>query len=177
MFSIRATRYWWIRDDGRDDPDDRCLHGHVVVRIGKTVLEDDCTVSSTGLFLLRTLTEDHVPLDGYSEDGNQMLPCCGFFMVADDDLQSVTLDGCPNGTDWNVRHAGDGVLLETDGEEAEQVSLADYRREVYRFCDGVEAYYRACQSKRFQDGDGMDDFNRRGYTAFWNEWRRRRYAE
>ena len=31
MFQIEATRFWWVLDDGKDDPTDQCLHGHVRV--------------------------------------------------------------------------------------------------------------------------------------------------
>ena len=29
-FRMEATRFYWLKDDGRDDPDDLCLHGHVI---------------------------------------------------------------------------------------------------------------------------------------------------
>ena len=45
MFSIDVTKYWLVKNDGKDDPMDLCLHGHAVVKIGERVLEDDCTVS------------------------------------------------------------------------------------------------------------------------------------
>ena len=51
MFQIEITRFWWVLDDGKDDPADQCLHGHVRVLIGNETLEDDCTVSSTGLLM------------------------------------------------------------------------------------------------------------------------------
>ena len=111
MFQIEATRFWWVLDDGKDVHTDQCLHGHVRVQIGDETLEDDCTVSSTGLLLLRTLTEDHIELNVM---GNQMLPNHGFnVFAADDTLQAVLLDGDPYGTDWAVRHDGDMIELET----------------------------------------------------------------
>ena len=42
-FQIDATKFYWINEEA-DDPEDLCLHGHVVVSIGDRKLEDDCTV-------------------------------------------------------------------------------------------------------------------------------------
>ena len=173
MFSIDATRYWWIWDDGKDDPTDHCLHGHVVVRIGDEIIEENCTVSSTGLLLLRTLTEDHF-MSG--EVGNQMLPNHGFNVyAADASLTSVLLDGDPYGTDWQVTHEGDQVILYTPKGTTDRVSLSDYREQVCRFCDEVEAYYQSCQPKRFDENDPYEaTVLKPGFTALWNEWHRRR---
>ena len=59
----------------KDDADDLCLHGHAVAYIGNRKLEYECTVSATALYLLKSLTEDHI----MCED-NQILPCCGFLI-------------------------------------------------------------------------------------------------
>lgn len=74
FFSINATNFEWI-DGSNDNPEDLCLHGHAIAYIGKQKLEYDATISATALYLLKTLTEDHI----ISTD-NQMLPCCGFFI-------------------------------------------------------------------------------------------------
>ena len=55
IFKIDVNGFRWINGP-EDDPQDLCLHGHVTVRIGDTVLEDDGTVSATALYLLKTLT-------------------------------------------------------------------------------------------------------------------------
>ena len=56
-----------------------------------------------------------------------------------------------------------------DGTQ-EVVPLEDYCKEVFRFADKVEAFYRACTPKKIPE----DEFDRNGYLAFWNEWHRRR---
>ena len=93
MFQIDVTELEWIKGP-EDDPEDLCLHGKVTARIGDEVLEDHGTVSASALYLLRSLTEDH-------ETGqeNQMIPCCGHFLVANEDLTEVWISGCPYGTD------------------------------------------------------------------------------
>ena len=57
VFRIKADNFEWI-GGAADDPQDLCLHGHVTVQFGDTVLEDTGTVSATALYLLKTLTND-----------------------------------------------------------------------------------------------------------------------
>ena len=76
-FSISAGSYHWINGEA-DEPGDYCLHGLAAV-IGDERFEYDCTVSAAALYLLKTLSEDHI----MGED-NQLLPCCGFFLCPDE---------------------------------------------------------------------------------------------
>ena len=84
VFKIKADKFEWI-GGAADDPQDRCLHGHVTVQFGDTVLEDLGTVSATALYLLKTLSEDKImaPYD------IQMIPCCGHFLIANNELTEV----------------------------------------------------------------------------------------
>ena len=163
-FTIDATDFQWINGP-EDDPADYCLHGNAVAHIGNHELEYQATVSATALYLLKTLTENHIMYED-----NQLLPCCGFFYLPNEALDNVTILGCPNGIDWTVRHDGDCVVLELEDGAKERVPLEEYRKEVFRFADKVEAYYQSCKPKEISD----DIFTRNGYAAFWNEWHRRR---
>lgn len=164
-FEIEIKKLWWIGDK-EDNPEDLCLHGHVIVKIGNEILEyDHATVSATGLYLLKSITEDHII---YKE--NQMLPCCGFFMIPNDDLTSVDICGCPNGIDWSVIHEGKHVRIVTESGNETLVDLAEYSMTVYKFADYIEEYYNNCAPKIFP----KDEFDRNGYIAFWNEWHRRK---
>lgn len=165
IFKIHADDFSWITGK-EDDPSDHCLHGHVTVQIGQTVLEDDGTVSATALYLLKSLTEDKIMNDSCI----QMIPCCGFFMLANPSLTEVTIIGCDSGTDWSVIHEDGRVKLVLESGETEYVGFADYQAEVFRFADSIENFYRSCKPKEIPD----DSFERDGYTAFWNEWHRRR---
>ena len=162
---IDASNLHWM-DDPVNDPDDLCLHGDAVAYIGDRKLEyEECTVSATALYLLKTLTEDHI-----IDQDNQMLPCCGHTLIANDDLSEVVISGCPNGIDWSVIHAGDSVrLIFEDGYEV-SVPIAQYRDEVFRFADLIERYYRASTPKIIP----KNTFDRDGYLTFWKEWYRRR---
>lgn len=165
-FSIDAKDFEWI-DGSRDDPEDLCLHGHATAIIGNQKLEYWVTVSATALYLLKSLTENHL----INEDIIQMMPCCGHFMIPNKDLSEVVISGCGHGIDWSVIHEDDDtvkIILE-DGTE-EKIAMADYKAEVFRFADKIEAYYQSCSPKIIPE----DQFERDGYTAFWNEWHRRR---
>lgn len=164
QFHIDVTELYWI-DGSLDAPEDLCLHGHAVAYIGSEKLEYDCTISATALYLLKTLTENHV----INED-NQMLPCCGHFYIPDEKLENVTISGCDNGIDWTVEHIGDDVVITLEDGTAVTVPLEEYRLEVYQFVDKIEAYYQSCSPKKIP----KDEFDYNGYTAFWNEWHRRR---
>lgn len=165
-FLIDATELCWI-DGSADNAGDLCLHGHAIVYIGNERLEYNATVSATALYLLKTLTEEHII---YKD--NQMLPCCGHFCIPDENLENVTIYGCPEGIDWTVKHSGSDVILILESGTEVTVPLEEYRQEVYKFVDKIEDYYKLCSPKNVSSGE----FDYDGYIAFWNEWHRRRNA-
>lgn len=164
MFQIDVSDLHWIQNVA-DDPEDLCLHGTATAVIGTETLTYDATVSATALSLLRTLTEDHL-----SGQGIQMLPCCGFFLVADETNSSVQIVGCPNGIDWTVTHANNQIQITTDTGTIVSVKKDDYKKAVFAFADQIERFYQRCSPKILP----KDEFDRNGYLAFWNEWHRRR---
>lgn len=163
-FHIDVRDLCWIKG-AADDPEDLCLHGQAVAVIGEETFEYEATVSAAALYLLKSLTEDHII---YHD--NQLLPCCGFFLIANEDLTQVDISGCPNGVDWSVIHEGNMVKLITETEKTTCVTIEEYRDEVFAFADKIEEFYKKCQPKILPE----DPFDRDGYTAFWNEWHRRR---
>ena len=85
-------------------------------------------------------------------------------------LSNVTIIGCDNGIDWSVLHEDDQVRLITESGRETRVALPEYKAEVYKFADKVEAFYNRCTPKDLS----RNEFDRDGYIAFWNEWHRRR---
>lgn len=164
-FRIDAENLCWIKNDGADDPDDFCLHGHVFAKIGEEILEYDTTVSAAGLYLLRTLTENHI-----IHEHEHILPCCGHRMMANEDLSSVNIGVCPNGVDWSVIHENGKIKLVTEAGRETLIGIDDYKQEVDAFADKIEDYYEKCSPKNMPS----EEYERNGYTAFWNEWRRHR---
>ena len=164
VFRIKADKFEWI-GGAADDPQDLCLHGHVTVQFGDTTLEDTGTVSATALYLLKTLTEDKL----MAEHDIQMIPCCGHTLIANDDLTEVAISGCDTGTDWSTIHDRDAVRFVLPSGQEEVVPLRDYQYEVLDFAKKVKRFYDACTPKEIPE----NEFDRNGYTAFWNEWQRR----
>ena len=163
MFRIDVTDFEWISSIP-DDPQDLCLHGVVTAVIGDEVLRDNATVSSTALYLLKTLTENHI-----AGEDNQMIPCCGHLLIPDEDLTEVTIVGCPYGIDWTVEQVSGGVNITTESGRETFVPMEEYRAEVFRFVDKVETFYKISAPRT-----PCDEFERKAYTAFWSEWNRRR---
>jgi hypothetical protein len=107
QFEIKIIDLHWIKNE--DDPRDLCAHGHVYLKIGDEIISDketgDWTLSSTALSLMRTIESDYKK-DDY---GNQLLPHCGHFFIADDKNETVTIQGCDTGIDWIIIH-NDGII-------------------------------------------------------------------
>ncbi len=164
-FMITCNDLEWI-DGTTDDPYDLCLHGHAIVMIGDEILEDDATLSATALYLLKSIKEDHI-----MNKDIQMLPCCGHAMwLKDDNSGDVEIIGCCNGTDWSIIHENENIRLITESGKETIITLDEYKKEVFKFADSIEAFYNICTKKILP----KDEFDRNGYIAFWNEWHRRR---
>lgn len=165
-FTIRGENYHWLNETGEkpDNAADLCLHGSVTVTIGDTTLTGVGTVSAAALYLLKSITEDHIP-----GTDNQMVPCCGHFFCPDEAEENVTIIGCHTGLDWTITHDGDRVLLTLPDCAPVPVAKREYIAEVLRFTDTVERYYIYSSDKKLPE----DPFTRKGYKVFWREWHRR----
>ena len=164
-FKIDACNFSWI--NSMDDPNDLCLHGHATAIINGKKLEYDATVSAAALYLLKSLTENHI-----INEELQMFPCCGHFCVPNEDLSEVDIIGCNSGIDWTVLHENGRIKIILEDGETTFIELDEYKKEVFAFADKVEAFYKVCSHKILP----KDKFNKNGYLAFWNEWHRRRTA-
>ena len=170
IFRIDVDNLHWIGNDGKDDPNDLCLHGHVFVKIGDEFFEYDATVSAAGLYLLRSLTENHT-----IHENQAIIPCCGGFFIPSEDLSSVSIVGCSgsNGVDWSVVHEEGKIKLVTETGKETLVNLYNYYEEIYAFLDMIESFYKNSSPKNVSK---LDQLEQNGYIAFWNEWNRRRFG-
>ena len=165
-FDLQIIDLHWIHKG--DDPDDKCAHGHVLVRIGNEVVSDaitlDVTVSATALYLLRSLETDYQP-DMFA---SQLLPCCGHYWFLMEESPDVLLMGCASGLDWTITHIAGGLVRHTStaGQEA-LISEAAYRRLVLAFADQIEQFYHDSLPKNLP----TDADDRLAYLAYWREWR------
>lgn len=165
MFHIDVGNMYWITDE--DNPYDLCAHGKMIAIIGDERFEFDGAVSSTAIYLLKTLSQNH----SFGED-NQMMPCCGHFIIADNSMENVQILGCCNGIDWEVTHIGNKIGIKTESGQEIFVDFEKYREVVFKFADKVEKFYKSCSDKVFSN-----EYEKNGYIAFWNEWNRRRYGK
>lgn len=170
MFKIDALNLHWINGK-QDDANDLCLHGDVIAKIGTEIFKYDCTVSATALLLLKTLTEDHI-----INTSTQMLPCCGHFLIANHNLDNVEILGCCNGIDWSVIHEQGKIKIVTETNKTTIVDMYEYEEEVFAFADKIKNFYKKCSPKKINIDD-IDDFDKNGYIAFWNEWHKRRNSK
>jgi hypothetical protein len=169
-FVIDIVDLYWVNGE-KDNPEDLCLHGKVNVKIGNEVIADHypCTVSSTALYLLKSIKEDHI----IGKGSNQMLPCCGHFIIPNDYDDTVEICGCPNGIDWSILHSDEFVKLVTEKSHEVSINLENYTKIVFNFVDKIEEFYKMSKSKNVP----TDDFDRNGYIKFWNEWNNRRNSQ
>jgi hypothetical protein len=168
-FDIEILDLNWIKHV--DDPTDLCAHGSVYVRIADKIIAsekdgDGWTLSAAAINLMRTLERNYKPADF----AGQLIPCCGFFLVANDEGDYVDICGCPSGFDWSIQHEGNLVRHIADTGEQALIDKAKYQRMVLRFADKVQQFYKDSKPKTLP----ADEFDRRGYEAFWAEWRGRR---
>lgn len=169
LFRLEIGKMSWI-NGAADDPADLCLHGQVTAHIGNAVLEYECALNAAGIYLLRTITEDHIPAEPDTDDLYEpLLPCCGHEMYEGTE-DSVVIYGCGHSMTWKVEHHGALVSLTAEGYPPITVSLAEYSEEILSVCDQIEAFYSACSEKQ------PEAYEIAGYNALWNEWHRRRNA-
>jgi hypothetical protein len=165
---LRLLSLHWLNTLPAEE--DLCAHGRAAVQLGGVELCDateEWTVSAAALYLLRTLAADHTPEHPV---GDHLVPCCGFAMWPDETSDDVLVVGCPNGVDWRVEHEPGQVRLTAPGGKTVVVPFQDYRTQVLRFADQVEAFYQRSGPKKLP----ADADDAQGYERFWAEWHRRR---
>ena len=164
MFAIDILELCWL--NGQPEETDLCAHGIVRIRIGEYVLEGEVSMSAAALHLLRTVRKDHTP-----DEMAKLFPTDGFCWTPDGQ-GSIYLGGCPNGGfDGTVIHEDGLVRIALEWLPEVRMALADYRAEVFRFADRVEALYRQSRPKIV-----TDTLDRLWYPLFWKEWRVHRDA-
>jgi hypothetical protein len=171
MIILELVGPGWIREQD-DDPSDQCAHGRVHLAVDEMTFirpdDGEWAVSAAGLFLLRTLEEDHTLEDSVAEH-NLLFPCCGHSVFeAASSRYGLVCIGCPGGCHIDVLHREGSVVLRGQAGEA-VVDETEWRSAVLRFCDQVQAFYDGASPKEELDGE-----DGKGWKMFWAEWRTRR---
>jgi len=168
-FSIEIKNQRWITERS-DNLYDVCSHGDVIVKIGNEILSDtELALNTSTLYLLRTLTQNHVADFGNPTKDFSLLPCCGNTLIAEDNSENVYVITCPYGADFSVEHKNGQVKLTTENGANVIIPFEEYKKVAHDFADKVEAFYDSQPPRLFNH-----DYEQQGYEKFWNEWKRRR---
>lgn len=164
-FVLKIVDLYWI-EQTIDNDEDLCLHGHVFVQIGNTIVDtgtkDDWTLSVGAYRMLHSIYRNHCAEDLYT---GYFLTCCGHGMWVDKKTGALIISDCPYGLNWSVTHQGDNVHLTTEAGEQVTMALTTYREIVFAFADQIEAFYQSNSPKTFYDAESKNAFHQ-----FWSEW-------
>lgn len=159
---LTAGDLHFLGDTEKERRQDYCLHGNVFLGIDGTVLCDggEWCVSASALRFMRSVFDDHVPASG-----EQIIPCCGHFMIPSENGKTVDIIGCSNGIDFDVIHENGGITIKTADSKKLFVDCREYRRAVTGFAGQIEQFISNSPSRIFDD-----DWDRAAVSAFRNEW-------
>ena len=170
-FVIEITEQGWIGSEPEHVRDDLCSPGRLRLVIGGREIapgdpDEDYTISTSALALLRTLQSEHSPERPVAD---RLVLHCGM----------LSMGTCPIGIDWSVTHGGETVHLAdvvryptTSVREAVRfpelavdVALGEYRRSVAALAEKAKEPFAGAE----KDVRGYED----EWEAFWDEYEAR----
>jgi len=174
-FNIDLIKIHWI--ENCDDPDDRCVHGKVRVKIGNEIVADNTddindwwTLSAMALHLLRTLETEHTENNPVAQC---LIPGEGHHINYNEKDFSVHIETAypmVRGCNWWVTHSEKNITFETENGYITSIPFQTYKEEILAFVDKIENFYKTSSPKNLP----IDKYDREGYLKFWNEWHTRR---
>ena len=81
-------------------------------------------------------------------------------------FHTKTRRACPNGIQLLVTHVDKDVRITAETNTDVLIPLDEYKEIIKPFVQEIEQVYKQNPRKL-----PKDEFERNGYTAFWNEWR------
>ncbi|MBE7064656.1 MAG: hypothetical protein E7384_02425 [Ruminococcaceae bacterium] len=160
---LYAKDLHFISNSPKEQNYDCCVHGKVVMKIGDISLSDgesDWCVSASAYRFLHSLFENH-----FLGTDEQLIPCCGHFLLPSEDKTKVTIGSCPNGIDFDVICEKENVTIRTQDTHAYTVPFEEYKTAVLSYAKQIEDFYHQNPPRQFEN-----DFDRDGFSAFCNEW-------
>ena len=160
-FEIEITRQGWL--NGLEvAPGDLCSHGDIRLVIGGMEIasgEEEYTISTSALALLRTLDSDHSPEHPVAD---RLILHCGMLEML----------SCPIGFDWRVTHLPgevvrvDEVVRDETAHFGMVVELPEerYRRQVVGFAEEAKTLFVG--AKKEPDST----YDQELYEQFWSEY-------
>lgn len=162
MITLRLSNLHWLGDTPEEQQQDLCLHGHVLLKFDEDIISDEeWCVSAAALRFMRSVFSNY-----FMGEEQHMLPCCGYFMIATDDNQSVDIYGCCNGVDFDVLHDGKHIIIKTDDSKTYRYSFCEYRDIVVAFANEVEQFFINSPERIVANVEP----EKSGFSAFRNEW-------
>jgi hypothetical protein len=170
-FEIKLRNQCWCSDEPASVLDG-CSHGGIELTINGVLIvaasDDEWTVSTSALQLLRTVFEDHV-----GGPHKRLVLHCGALMMA----------SCPIGVSWDVLHRNVGVEIRNvvkvpTVDEANAIrfpsadcsmAVIDYARPILAFADDVAAFFAASPPRQF-----ADESDRCEFESFIDEFNKKR---
>ncbi len=160
---LYATDLHFLGDSQKDQVYDYCVHGKVVFKIDECNLsneDSDWCVSASAYCFLRSIFENH-----FMGAEEQMIPCCGHFLIPSQDKTSVTIIGCPNGIDFDIIHEDNNIIIRTQEGTTYTVTFDDYKEAVLFYAKQIQDFYHQNPPRQFEEKFDQDSF-----SAFCNEW-------
>lgn len=160
---LYATDLHFMGDDPKAQSYDYCVHGKVVCKIDGCNLSNDDSdwcVSASAYRFLHSLFENH-----FLGAEEQMIPCCGHFLIPSQDKTSVIISGCPNGIDFDVIHEENEVIIRTQDGVTYNLTFEDYKATVLSYAKQIVDFYHQNPPREFKAS-----FDQDGFSAFCNEW-------
>jgi len=173
MITLLAHDLQWITGVA-DNPQDQCAHGAVEFSVNNTMFvkpEDGIwTVSAAGLYLLRTLSHNHVSTDSVAES-NFLFPHCGHAVWLVGAKSKVLCMGCNIGIDIDITH-DNGIVTFHSSAGTESATINEWQIAVLNFAKQICSFYQQYSPKEYIP----DKHDREGWAGFWQEWKERVYA-
>ena len=160
---LYATDLHFLGDTQKDQVYDYCVHGKVVFKIDGCNLSNDDSdwcVSASAYRFLHSLFENH-----FLGAEEQLIPCCGHFIIPSQDKTSVTIIGCSNGIDFDILHENHNIIIRTQDGTTYTVTFEDYKAAVLSYAKQIKDFYHQNPPRQFED-----KFDQVGFSAFCNEW-------
>ena len=156
-----ADHLHFLGDTPKEQAKDSCVHGTPVLELDGVLITDgeDWCVSASAFRFLQTLSENH-----FCGGEEQMFPCCGHFLIPSEDLQTVSIGGCPNGIDFDIIHENGNVRIRVGGV-CHTVPYKEYREAVLSYARQIEEFFHKNPPREFDDS-----YDKNGFTAFCNQW-------
>ena len=162
MITLHLSNLHWFGDTQKEQQQDLCLHGHVLLKFDEDIISDEeWCVSAAALRFMHSIFSNH-----FMGDEQHMLPCCGHFMVSSDDNQSVGIYGCCNGVDFDVLHEGENIVIKTNDLKTYHYSFGEYHDIVLEFAKEVEQFFFDSPPRIISEREP----EKSGFEAFKNEW-------